>query len=392
MKRVDFALKTLLVTVLMFCAPVLAARRGGPAQPAEGVAPLTNLNPTGYPRILPDLRVVFQVRAPQANQVQVNLGRRYDMERNEQGLWTVTTDPQEPGFHYYALGIDGFSAIDPASQVFYTGGRMSSGIDIPEEGVDFYLLKDVPHGDVRLNRYYSKRTQSWRPFYVYTPPGYDAEPEKKYPVLYLQHGAGEDETSWPNQGRVASILDNLIAEGNTTPMLIVMTNEYIRDDIGRGYNSESTNQFMDLFKDELLDTIIPLIEDRYRVLADREHRAIAGLSMGGGVAFRIGMLNTDHFAWIGVFSSSAFRGEGGDIFDAEGQFPGILTNPKKYNDALDLLYILTGQQDHSCEYTLRAVATFREAGLEVASSTFPGAHEWQVWRKAIHDFAPRLFR
>ncbi len=161
--------------------------------------------------------------------------------------------------------------------------------------------------------------------------------------------------------------------------------------MGGGYNTEPFNRFMDLFKDELFDAIIPYVERTYRALTDRENRAIAGLSMWGGFAFRIGMLNTEKFAWVGVFSTSAFRGQSGNIFDAEGQVPGILTNPEKFNKALKLLFISTGEQDHSFEYTQKTVNTFKEHGLDVEYSTFPGAHEWHVWRKALHDFTPRIF-
>jgi enterochelin esterase family protein len=194
------------------------------------------------------------------------------------------------------------------------------------------------------------------------------------------------------QGRLDIILDNLIGEGTAKPMLVVMTNEYIVNDMGGSYNTEPFNHFMDLFKDDLFNAIIPYVERNYRALKGRENRAIAGLSMGGGFAFRIGMLNTEKFAWIGVFSSSAFRGQSGNIFDAEGQIPGIFSNPEKFNKALKLLYISTGEQDRSYEYTMKTISTFKERGLHIESATFPGAHEWHVWRKALHDFAPRIFQ
>jgi enterochelin esterase-like enzyme len=171
-----------------------------------------------------------------------------------------------------------------------------------------------------------------------------------------------------------------------------MSNEYMQPDIGAGYNSDSSNAFMDLFKDELIDTIVPFVEKDMRAMTDREHRAIAGLSMGGGIAFRIGMRNTDKFAAVGVFSSSAFRGEGNEIFNAEKQVPGVLTEPERFNKALKLLYISSGEQDRSFEYTKKAIETFRGKGLKVESNFFPGAHEWQVWRKALHDFVPRIFK
>jgi enterochelin esterase-like enzyme len=390
--RTTSSASRLVWTIAFLSCLQVSTGREAIAQSAEGVPAPSNIGQSGYPRILPDNRVVFQVRAPRAAQVQVNLGRMYDMQKDESGIWTVTTTPQDPGFHYYSLVIDGVRVADPASQTYYGSGWMSSGIEIPEAGVDFYMVKNVPHGDIRLKRYFSKRTNTWRPFYVYTPPGYDTDVQKRYPVLYIQHGAGEDERCWGNQGHLDAIMDNLIAAGKAKPMLVVMTNEYIINEMGGSYNTEPFNRFMDLFKDELFDTIIPFVESNYRALSDRENRAIAGLSMGGGFAFRIGMLSTDKFAWIGVFSSSAFRGQGNDIFDAEGQIPGIFTHPEKFNKSLKLLYISTGEQDRSVDYTKKAVSTFREKGLKVESATFPGAHEWHVWRKALNDFAPRIFK
>ena len=359
--------------------------------PADSQPSSLNISGQQYPRIDSERRAIFRIHAPQAQSIRVSLGRTA-LTKGEDGYWTGTTGPLDPGFHYYQLIIDGVSVSDSATELFYGTGKMSSAIEVPEPGVDFHLVKDVPHGDIRTDRYYSKQTGTWRRFYIYTPPDYDTDINKKYPVLYIQHGAGEDERCWGAQGRLDIILDNLIAEGKTTPMLVVMTNEYIVNDMGGGYNTEPFNRFMDLFKNELFDTIIPYVETNYRALSDRENRSIAGLSMGGGFAFRIGMLNTDKFAWIGVFSSSAFRGQGGDIFDAEGQIPGIFTNPEKFNKAMKLLYISTGQQDHSFEYTQKAAATFKEKGLNVEYATFPGAHEWHVWRKALHDFAPRIFK
>jgi enterochelin esterase-like enzyme len=359
--------------------------------PADSQPSVLNITSQQYPQVDSQRRAIFRINAPQAQSIRVSLGNT-TLTKGDDGYWTGTTSPLDPGFHYYQLIIDGVSVSDPATEFFYGTGKMSSAIEIPEPGVDFHLVKDVPHGDIRTDRYYSKRTKTWRRFFVYTPPAYDNNVNKKYPVLYIQHGAGEDERCWGSQGRLDIILDNLIAEGNTTPMLVVMTNEYIVNDMGGSYNSEPFNRFMDLFKEELFDTIIPYVESNYRTFNDRENRAIAGLSMGGGFAFRIGMLNTDKFACIGVFSSSAFRGQGANIFDAEGQIPGIFTNPDKFNKALNLLYISTGQQDHSYEYTQKAVSTFKEKGLKVESAAFPGAHEWHVWRKALHDFAPRIFK
>jgi enterochelin esterase-like enzyme len=376
----------ILMVVLMLPLGILNAQVEI-SKPAE-----TNVRGAEYPRILPDLSVEFRTRAPEAQTVQIRLDKTYEMTKDENGFWSVITDPQVPGFHYYSLVINGVSVVDPASETFFGTSRQSSAIEIPEAGVDFHELKDVPHGDIRQKWYYSDKTNSWRRIFVYTPPGYTQNSNVKYPVLYLQHGAGEDETGWVKQGRADIVLDNLIAEKKAVPMVIISTNIYIINDIGAGYNSESSNHFMDLFGEELFDVIIPFVEKNYNVYTDREHRAIAGLSMGGGTSFRVGMLNPEYFSYIGVFSSSAFRGSGGNIFDAEKQIPGILSNPQKFNDQLKLLYISSGEQDHSYEYTKKTIETFLSSGLNLKYNYFPGAHEWHVWRKALHDFSQKIFK
>src|SRR5690606_840069 len=187
-----------------------------------GVPASTNVDGREYPKILPDNRVIFQVNAPEAKSLQIDLGKKYDMVKDDKGVWTVTTDPIVEGFHYYSLIADGVSTTDPNSNSYFGMSRWASGIEIPEKNVDYYLPKNVPHGDTRIKYYYSNVTQSWRRAFVYTPPGYDTDLNKKYPVLYLLHGGGEDETGWPNQGKANFILDNLIAEGKALPMLIVM--------------------------------------------------------------------------------------------------------------------------------------------------------------------------
>lgn len=337
--------------------------------------------------------VIFLLNAPDAKKIQINMGRQtYEMEKESEGAWKLITEPKLPGLQFYSLILNGVSFPYPGSETFYEGNKITSGIEIPEKDIDFYELKNVPHGNIRTHYYHSGQTGTWRRLFVYTPPGYNENIDKMYPVLYINHGAGENESAWRDHGKVDMILDNLIAGGKTKPMLVVMSNEYIINDMGAGYNSESTNRFFDLFKDELADAIIPFIEDNYRAIPDKNSRAIAGLSMGGGISFRIGMRNTETFGWVGVFSTSLFRGDNGEIFDAEKQAPGILTNPEKYNEALHLLYISSGEQDPSFDYSVRSVKAFRDAGLNLEFVTFPGAHEWKVWRKALHDFAPKLFQ
>ena len=220
-------------TWLAALLPLLLAAPSGRAQdskPADTVPASTNVQGAEYPRIHPDLRVTFRIKAPDAQKVVFGFfdSQRYPAKKGEDGFWTATTEPQVPGFHYYRVFIDGAEVNDPGSHTFYGTGKDASGIEIPEKGVDFYLPKDVPHGEVRERWYFSKTTKDWRRIFVYTPPGYDTDRDTRYPVLYLQHGGGEDETGWPKQGRVAFIMDNLIAERKARPMLVVMERGYAR--------------------------------------------------------------------------------------------------------------------------------------------------------------------
>ena len=192
------------------------------AYPVAELRPLQMCASAKYPQILPDHRVIFSVKAPDAQKVQVDLVRKYDMVKDTGGYWTVTTDSVSEGFHYYSLLIDGVAIADPSSETFYGMGRMASGIEIPFDGGGYYSLRDVPHGDIRIKRYYSKVTNSWRRFYLYTPPGYDSNTNASYPVLYILHGGGEDETGWATQGKTDLIMDNLIAAKKAVPMIIVM--------------------------------------------------------------------------------------------------------------------------------------------------------------------------
>lgn len=351
---------------------------------------ITNIAGVAYPLVLPDLRVEFRIKAPDAQKVQIDLGKMYNMTRDDQGVWTVTTDPQVPGFHYYSLVIDGVKVADPASESFYGTGRMSSAIDIPEKGADFYDLKDVPHGALSSKYYFSKVTNSWRRLFVYTPPGYDVNTKVKYPVVYIQHGGGEDERGWSVQGKTDIILDNLIAQSKALPMIVVIANGNVSSGRG-GYSNEA----MAAFKQEMTQNIVPFIDKNYRTLADVKNRALCGLSMGGGQAFYVGLASLDVFSSVGIFSSGIFGGianPNGKAFDADKEIPGLLSNSKAFNQQLKLFYISVGEQDPRFEFTKSAVTKFRESGLKVEFASFPGDHEWQVWRKSLHDFAQRVFK
>jgi len=350
----------------------------------------TNINQSQCPCIMPDNSVIFQVKAPNAQKLQIDLGKKYDMVKDANGVWTVRTEPIVPGFHYYFLIIDDVPVADPASQSFYGTGKMASAIDVPEKGADFYDIKDVPHGAVSSKYYYSKVTESWRRLFVYTPPGYDVNSDVKYPVVFIQHGGGEDERGWAEQGKADHIIDNLIAEGKAKPMIVVIANGNVRTGIG-GYSSEA----MAAFKNEMTQNIVPFIDQNYRTMTDPKNRAICGLSMGGGQSFYVGLESLDYFASVGVFSSGIFggiRNPSGSTFDAEKEIPGLLSKTTEFNKKLDLFYISCGEQDPRIEYTKKAVAHMKENGLEVEFKSFPGDHEWQVWRKSLHDFASRVFK
>ncbi|MBK6284723.1 MAG: esterase [Draconibacterium sp.] len=288
----------------------------------------TNINQNQCPCIMPDNSVVFQVKAPNAQKMQIDLGKKYDMVKDSNGVWSVRTETIVPGFHYYFLVIDDVSVADPASQSFYGTGKMASAIDIPEKGADFYEVKDVPHGAVSSKYYFSKVTNNWRRLFVYTPPGYDLNTNEKYPVIYIQHGGGEDETGWANQGKTDIILDNLISESKAKPTIVVIADGNVRAG-GGGYSSEG----MAAFKKEMTQNIVPFIDENYRTLTEAKNRAICGLSMGGGQSFYVGLESLDFFGSVGIFSSGIFGGirTSGSGFDAEKEIPGLLSKPAEFN-------------------------------------------------------------
>lgn len=356
----------------------------------------TNVPGAAYPRVHPDGRVTFQLKAPDAKKVQVftnyglGAGGPWDMTRGDDGVWSLTSPAVIPGFHYYALVVDGVRVNDPGSDTFFGTGRPTSGVEIPEKGVDFYHAKDVPHGEVRSRWYASKVTGQTRHIMVYTPPGYEDDAKKRYPVLYLQHGGGEDETGWTKQGRVNFILDNLIAEKKAVPMIVVMEKGYAAragaapaaGGPGRGDGGA--------FEDVVLKDLIPLIDATYRTNPTREQRAIAGLSMGSGQAMQIGMTHPDTFSAVGAFS-------GLRPLDLKTAYGGVFADAAAFDKKFDLLYLHSGTV--GLDAGIHKAAGELSAALEKAGSKnvvfrdLKGqGHEWQTWRYAFHDFAPRLFQ
>ncbi len=356
----------------------------------------TNVPNAQYPQILPDNRVVFRIKAPDAQRVQIDLGKKYDLAKDTSGHWTVTTEPVVPGFHYYSLLIDGVALADPASQTFYGMGRMASGIDIPEAGADYYLPRNVPHGQIRSVNYFSNVTGTWRRAFVYAPPGYDEDVNKRYPVLYLQHGGGEDETGWPIQGKVDIIMDNLIADEKAKPMLIVMDRGYAVDPTRRRTEAKPGDlraaMANNAFPDVLIKDIIPMIDKTFRTIPDRDHRAMAGLSMGGFQTFQTTMTNLDKFSYVGGFSGAAFLEAGSDITKA---FDGVWADSGAFNKKIKVMYLSIGTVEPERMY--KSVNNFHQA-LEKAGVTHtyyesPGtSHEWQTWRRSLNQFAALIFK
>lgn len=350
-----------------------------------GTPAVTNVRNAKYPQILPDNRVVFRLKAPDAQRVQIDLVKKYDMAKDTGGYWTVTTDSVSEGFHYYSLLIDGVAVADPASETFYGMGRMAAGIEIPFAGGAYYASKEVPHGDVRMKRYFSTVTNSWRRFFVYTPPGYDSAVDQQYPVLYLLHGGGEDERGWATQGKTDLILDNLIASREAVPMLIVMMDGNVSAS-GGGFNE----QWLRSFENELKRVVIPFVENNYRAAKDAGHRALAGLSMGGIQTLYAGVNNTDLFAYLGVFSSGWF---GGQQTAAAQQYTFMKENATTINNNLKQFWIaMGGKEDIAYNNCQSMLQKFDELHIKYKYSEYPGGHTWPVWRNNLYQFAKLLFK
>jgi enterochelin esterase-like enzyme len=386
-------MKKMTVTLIIFLALGSRLCLGQPDPTTDSRPAASNVRGAAYPRITSDLRAVFQVKAPDAQKVQLQLGKTFDMVKDEKGVWTFTTDPLVPGFHYYFLIIDGVQVSDPSSDSFFGWGKMSSGIEVPEEGVSYYSLKDVAHGDVRQKWYFSKVTQAWRRCFVYCPPDYNNNLNKKYPVLYLQHGSGEDERGWSVQGKVDIIMDNLIAEGKAVPMIIVMDKGYATRPGEPAPVQGQQPLGPSAFEEVIIKDLIPFIDSNFRTFSDRDHRAMAGLSMGGMQTMQITLANLDRFAYIGGFSGAGrFGGTG---LDVRKDFNGVLADPVAFNKKVKLLWIGIGTAEPQNMY--KAVNGFHlsltDAGIKNVYYESPGTdHEWLTWRRSLHEFAPLLFR
>jgi len=355
----------------------------------------TNQPGKEYPQVNSEGRVRTSISAPEAHKVQLDISAvKYDLTKDANGLWTGESAPQDEGFHYYQLWIDGAVVPDPGSLYFYGASRWGSGIEIPAKDQEFYALKNVPHGQIREQIYFSKSNNSIRRCFVYTPPDYETNTSKRYPVLYLQHGGGEDETGWPNQGKTNLIMDNLIAEGKAVPFIIVMDNGTWRMPEGiprpkpgeRPAGTWPPAGWADGFKKTLIEDIIPMIDANYRTLADQQNRAMAGLSMGGMQTRIITLANPDVFSYVGMFS-------GGSItMDDVNNSPG-------FKEKIKLLFVSYGSRELENGKTRfggdpKADSdALKNAGMNTRYYVSPlTAHEWQSWRRSLHEFAQILFR
>ncbi len=354
----------------------------------------TNQPGKEFPQVNSEGRVCVSIAAPQAQKVQLEIGRsRYDLTKDENGVWTGISDPQDEGFHYYQLNIDGAAIPDPGTKYYYGVSRWGSGVEVPAKDRDFYALKDVPHGQVRENLYFSGITQDWRRCFVYTPPGYDQNTNTRYPVLYLQHGSGEDETGWAVQGKANLILDNLIAEGKALPMIIVMDNGYATKPSQTGQNN-ARGGGSSAFEEVMINDIIPMIDTKFRTIADRDHRAIAGLSMGANQTMRIIMNNLDKFSHIGGFSGTP-NYPSTDVIDPATFLEGKYNDGEAINKQLNLLWLGLGTKEGNP--FPGSVGAFRnmleKQGIDYVYYESPGtAHEWLTWRRDLREYASLIFK
>lgn len=381
-------------TVMMVLA-LLATTAQAPAEDSRPAA--SNVLNARYPRVHPDNRVTFRLAAANARKVQLQPGGNdnglgtgpIDMQRDAAGVWSVTLPPAVPGFHYYWFVVDGLNVNDPGSETYFGWGRQTSGIEVPDPDGDFYQPRAVPHGDVRERLYESTVTGAWRRAYVYTPPGYEANVETRYPVLYLQHGAGENATSWTKQGAANLILDNLIAAGKARPMIVVMDTGYAtRPGATPVQRPNGPPQVPNAFEEVMITDLVPLIDATYRTLRDRDNRAMAGLSMGGGQTLQITSNNLGLFAWIGSFSAPLRN------FDLKTSMNGVLTDAAGFNRRVRLLWIGSGTGETAIhEAASQLHGALEAAGIRHVRFESAGtAHEWQTWRRSLADFAPRLFQ
>ena len=358
--------------------------------PSDAVVASTAEPGNQFPKVDKNHRAYFQLFAPTAKDVKVDIcGKKYDMQKDERGFWTGYTDPLVVGFHYYFLIVDGVSVVDPASDTFFGCNRQVSGIEIPEgsEGDYYRPQMDTPKGQVRSFQYYAKSTGEWRRAMVYTPADYE-KGNKRYPVLYLQHGMGEDETGWSKQGFMQNIMDNLIAKGSAVPMIVVMESGDVKAPFNFASGASNTagnSQYGASFYKVLINDLIPTIDKSFRTMTDRNHRAMAGLSWGGHQTFDVVFTHFDLFSYAGAFSGAIFG------LDVNKTYDGIFSRPKEVNTRLHYLFLGCGSEENIG--TAQLVKNLQNAGIKLDTYISQGTHhEWLTWRRCLNQFVPHLFK
>ena len=378
--------------------------------PADAFLAETTVPGNDFPKIDKEGRAYFHVQAPEARKVVLDIcDKKYDMQRDGKGGWMAVTDPLVVGFHYYFINIGGVNFIDPSTETFFGCNREAGGIEIPEgpEGDYYRPQQGVPHGQVRSIYYWSEHSTKnghqpmvngqssmvngeWRHAMVYTPAEYELakNAKKRYPVLYLQHGMGEGETSWALQGKMQHIMDNSIAKGEAVPMIVVMESGDIKAPFnfaGGGSNEQGRSQYGASFYPVLLNDLIPYIDQNFRTKSDRENRAMAGLSWGGHQTFDIVLQNLDKFAWMGTFSGAIFG------LDVKTAYNGVFANADEFNKKIHYMYMNWGEEDFIKSADI--VKQLRDLGIKVDSSESAGtAHEFLTWRRGLHEFIPHIFK
>ena len=355
--------------------------------PADAVTGEYTIPGNDFPKVDSQRRAYFRIQAPQAKKIIVDIcSKKYEMQPQGNGVFMTVTDPLPVGFHYYFMNIDGVNFIDPASETFFGTNREAGGLEVPEgpEGDYYRPQQGVPAGSVRSIYYYSNEQNKWRHAMVYTPAEYDQKQgfKKRYPVLYLQHGMGEGETSWTLQGKMQHIMDNAIANGEAVPMIVVMESGDIKAPFGPG---QSRDQYGNSFYPVLLNDLIPYIDANFRTKTDRDNRAMAGLSWGGHQTFDIVFNNMDKFAWLGTFSGAIFG------LDLKTAYNGVFTNADEFNKKIHYMYMNWGSEDFIKSGDI--VKGLQEMGIKVEGKESPGtAHEFLTWRRGLHEFIPHLFK
>ena len=378
-------------TTIVFALAAACALSAQTAPPRQNTYRVGGAGAAPAPRLISpevhaDRTVTFRLRAPKATAVALSFKGSKPMTKDAAGTWSITVGPLDPEIYEYNFTVDGVRAIDTANTWLKMGREVSGNlVEVPGTPARFDEVQDVPHGSLQIRTYTSTPLHRRRQLYVYVPPQYDREPSRRFPVLYLRHGSGDDESSWSTEGRAGVILENLIAQGKSVPMLIVMTN----GDTDATWAGGSSEAAMELLGKELLGDVIPMIEKDYRVTANRANRAITGLSMGGGQSFTIGMKHLETFAWVGEFSSGLLSSAD---FDLAKHLPGVLDNAAKVNQQLKLLFLSCGTEDPRIPGQRDLMDALKARQIRYTWFPTPGAHEWKVWRHALAEMLPKLFR